>query len=84
MYSSSGARARTPSLLANAERTRAQIMSRASEIQGGDAWIEDVRVRTDVQLDMAVLAKRDDAVGHVVRALSALAARRERAARAAR
>ena len=54
------------------ERAKAQLQSAANEIQGGDAWIEDVRCATEAPLERAVLAQRDDAVGQLVRSLAGL------------
>jgi exonuclease SbcD len=50
-------------------RSEAQVQSRASEIQAGDAWVESLRIASVGPLDTAQLAARDDAVGHVLRAL---------------
>jgi exonuclease SbcD len=58
-------------LTADLERTQAQIQSAANEIQGGDVWVEEVQVRTAVPLDLAALIKRDDPLGHLLRALEA-------------
>jgi DNA repair exonuclease SbcCD nuclease subunit len=59
-------------LSADRERSEAQVQSHVRGIQGGDVWLESVRVATQIPADLAALAKRDDAVGHVVRAFSAL------------
>jgi exonuclease SbcD len=59
-------------LSSDRERTEAQLRSHASGLHGGDVWVEQVRVATQVPADLSTLAARDDAVGHVVRALSAL------------
>lgn len=53
------------------ERAKAQIQASANEIQGGDVWLEDVRFATEAALDQAALAARDDALGQLVRSLSA-------------
>ncbi|MET0341073.1 MAG: DNA repair exonuclease [Polyangiales bacterium] len=66
---------RTPAhgaLLADPERTRALVQSRANEIQGGDAWVESVRFETSLPIDLDALAQREDSIGQVVRALSVL------------
>jgi DNA repair protein SbcD/Mre11 len=51
------------------ERARAQLRATASEIQGGDVWIEDVRFATELPLSHETLAQRDDAIGELVRSL---------------
>lgn len=52
------------------ERTRAQIQSSAQELGAGDVWIEDVRLKTSMALELAELAQREDAVGHLLTALA--------------
>jgi exonuclease SbcD len=59
-------------LAADLERTEAHVRARASEIQGGDVWLEQLRVESELPADPRLLEARDDAVGHVVRALSAV------------
>ena len=59
-------------LVADAERARALVQSRANDIQGGDAWIESVRFATSLPLDVAALAQRDDSLGQIVRTLCSL------------
>lgn len=59
-------------LVQDLARTEAQIRSRANEIQSGDVWLERLCLATDVPVDLAALSARDDAVGHVVRALQAV------------
>jgi hypothetical protein len=51
------------------ERARAQVQSTASDIQGGDVWLEDVRFATEAALDRTALASRDDALGQLIRSL---------------
>jgi exonuclease SbcD len=59
-------------LAADLERAEAHVRARANEIQGGDVWLEQVRVESELPADLGALAARDDAVGHVVRALAAV------------
>lgn len=54
------------------ERAKAQLQSAANEIQGGDVWLEDIRIRTESALDREALAQRDDAIGQLVRSLREL------------
>jgi DNA repair exonuclease SbcCD nuclease subunit len=58
-------------MTADVERARAQLQSAANELQGGDVWVEDVRLHTQVPLDLTLLARREDALGHLLRALEA-------------
>lgn len=57
-------------LTRDVDRTRAQIQSVANDLSTGDVWIEDVRLRTTVPLDLELLKGRDDAIGHLLRALA--------------
>ena len=56
-------------MAADLERTRAQIQSAANDVTAGDVWVEDVRLHSQLALDLASLRKRDDAIGHLVAAL---------------
>lgn len=66
---------RTPghaALMLDPERARAAIQARAHEINAGDVWLEDIAFATEMPLDLEGLATRDDAIGQLVRSLSAL------------
>ncbi len=52
------------------DRTRAQLQSVANDLSAGDVWVEDVRLRTTLPLDISQLQERDDAIGHLLRALA--------------
>jgi DNA repair exonuclease SbcCD nuclease subunit len=56
-------------LSADLERTRAQIQSAANDLAGGDVWIEDVRLHSELPLDLPSLRRRDDAIGHLLTAI---------------
>lgn len=59
-------------LMQDPERVRAAIKARSHELTTGDVWIEDVLFTTEMPLDLSSLSERDDAVGQLVRSLSAL------------
>jgi DNA repair exonuclease SbcCD nuclease subunit len=65
-----GASAAHPALESDPARLEGELRAAANEI--GGAWIERVRVRTRTQLDLPELAKRDDPIGQLLRALAAL------------
>jgi len=51
------------------ERVRAQLQSAANDLAAGDVWVEDVRLHSQLPLDLQSLRERDDAIGHLVSAL---------------
>jgi len=59
-------------LMQDPERVRAAIKARSHELSTGDVWIEDILFSTEIPLDLASLRTRDDAVGQLVRQLSAM------------
>ncbi len=59
-------------LMRDPERVRAAIQARAHEVSGGDVWVEEITFSTQLPLDLTVLSERDDALGQLVRSLSAL------------
>ncbi len=56
-------------LSADLDRARAQIQSVANDLSAGDVWVEDVRVHSQLPLDLESLRRRDDAIGHLLGAL---------------
>ncbi|MFT3924954.1 MAG: DNA repair exonuclease [Myxococcales bacterium] len=56
-------------MAADLERVRAQIQTAANDLSAGDVWVEDVRLHSQLPLDLVSLRKRDDAIGHLVSAL---------------
>lgn len=56
------------------ERAKSELKRCATELDGGDVWLESVRFATDLPTDLGALAARDDAVGQLVRSLGELSA----------
>jgi exonuclease SbcD len=59
-------------LAANGEQWEGQIRLAGRDVAGDELWVERVRFATSPLVDRQRLAARDDAVGQIVRALSAL------------
>jgi hypothetical protein len=68
-----GASGAHSSLAADPERWENELRSVASEL-ADELWLERVSIGTSAQLDVASLARRDDAIGQVARALRDLSA----------
>jgi len=60
-------------IAADEEKLRNEVLSAASEVGGGQLWIERVVVATAPQLDVDQLLVRQDPVGEVLRILRSLA-----------
>ena len=59
-------------LVAHDEQWETQIRLAGRDVAGDELWVERVRFDTSPVVDRERLASRDDAIGQVVRALSAL------------
>jgi hypothetical protein len=53
------------------EKWIAEIRQTANDL-GGELWVEKVRLGTDPRIDREALARREDAVGELVRSLRAM------------
>jgi exonuclease SbcD len=58
-------------IASDVERARAHLQNAANELQVGDVWVESVRLDTELPVDFAALARREDAFGQLLRALEA-------------
>lgn len=61
----------------NRERFTAEARALALDVGGDELWLEKIQVLTVPELDLAALRRRDDPVGQVAAALSALRAQPE-------
>jgi exonuclease SbcD len=59
-------------LVAHSDQWEGQIRLAGRDVAGDELWVERVRFDTSPMVDRERLAARDDAIGQVVRALSAL------------
>ena len=59
-------------LRAEPERWSNQIRAAATDLGGDGVWVERIVSRTNASIDRAALAGRDDAIGHLVRAVARL------------
>ena len=52
------------------ERAHAEIVARVAELSLGDVWVESARFALEAPFDVAALARRDDALGALLRTLA--------------
>lgn len=68
----SGSTRANAALRAEPERWSNQIRAAATDLGGEGVWVERIVSRTNASIDRAALAGRDDAIGHLVRAVARL------------
>ena len=68
----SGASRAHAALVAREEHWLSEIRACALDRVGEAAWIEKIQLRTRASVDLDALARQDDAVGHLIRALRAV------------
>ena len=61
-------------LVLNAERWGSEIRMSATDVGGGNVWVEKIRFETEIQADLDEMMARDDPVGGLLRSLHRLEA----------
>lgn len=59
-------------LIANPEQCINDIREVATDISGGDIWVEKVKIKTAAQIDFEEMSNRDDAIGELLRSINNL------------